>query len=133
MTCCRPPHLLTRPTGRWRQLFPFSTDCVNEIEQYVVSNEGALGFETPQYTIDPTALRYLGTACDPDENRSSQVMRRGGQNAVWQNVSGRVKTLALFHRLFGETLSQTFWGLAAAGSIDDNGTVYVAGSFEQPR
>jgi hypothetical protein len=108
---------ITRPTGRWSQLFPFSTDCVNEIEQYAVSNEGALGFETPQYTIAPTALRYLGTACDPDANGNSSVMRRKGQNSAWQTVSGRVKTLALFYRLFGETLSQTFWGLAADGSI----------------
>ena len=40
-----------------------------------------------------------------------------GQNSPWQFVVGRVKTLALFYRLFGDTLSQTFWGLAANGSI----------------
>ena len=108
-----------RPTGRWANLFPWTQVCVNEIEEYAASNDGALAFETPGYTTDPSAMRYLATECDPDVYGNSSVMhRRGqGQDSPWQFVVGRVKTLALFYRLFGDTLSQTFWGLGANGSI----------------
>jgi hypothetical protein len=110
---------IARPTGRWQNLFPWNQLCLNEVEEYPVSNEGALAFETPQRQIDQSAFRYLATDCYPDANGNSQIDRRigQGQNSPWQAVFGRGAKLALFYRLFGETLSQTFWALAADGTI----------------